>query len=161
LRDQVFTFSRTIIFLERWFDLYDSIVLPTDGSEGTENAVTHALELAETFDSKLHVINVVDVRNFYDGVNWEEVLQDVELKGGEIVGEIVQKAEDRGIEADQKVIRGIPHQEINDYAEEENADLVVMGSHGRKGLERMLLGSVTEKVLRTSERPVLTVCLED
>lgn len=94
-------------------------------------------------------------------MNWEEVLQDVELNGEEIVEEIVQKAEERGIEADQIVIRGIPRQEINDYAEEENADLVVMGSHARKGLERMLLGSVTEKVLRTSERPVLTVALKD
>lgn len=141
--------------------MYDSIVLPTDGSEGTENAVENALELVEKFDAELHVINVVDVRNFYDGVNWEEVLQDVELKGEEIVEEIVQKAEERGVEADQKVIRGIPHQEINDYAEEQDADLIVMGSHGRKGLERMLLGSVTEKVLRTSERPVLTVGLED
>jgi nucleotide-binding universal stress UspA family protein len=157
----VFSFLRTIVFLERWFDLYDSIVLPTDGSEGTENAVENALELVEKFDAELHVINVVDVRNFYDGVNWEEVLQDVELKGEEIVEEIVQKAEERGVEADQKVIRGIPHQEINDYAEEQDADLIVMGSHGRKGLERMLLGSVTEKVLRTSERPVLTVGLED
>lgn len=141
--------------------MYDSIVLPTDGSEGTENAVEHALELAEKFDAELHVINVVDVRNFYDGVNWEEVLEDVELKGEEIVEEIVQKAGERGVGADQKVVRGIPHQEINDYAEEKDADLVVMGTHGREGLERMLLGSVTEKVLRTSETPVLTVGLED
>ena len=141
--------------------MYDSIVLPTDGSEGTENAVAHALELAEKFDAELYMVNVVDVRNFYDGISWEDVMEKAEARGEEIVEEVVQKARERGVQSDYKVIRGIPHQEINDYAEEKDADLVVMGTHGRKGLERMLLGSVTEKVLRTSERPVLTVGLED
>lgn len=141
--------------------MYDSIVLPTDGSEGTENAVAHALELAEKFDAELYMVNVVDVRNFYDGISWEDVMEKAEARGEEIVEEVVQKARERGVQSDYKVIRGIPHQEINDYAEEKDADLIVMGTHSRKGLERMLLGSVTEKVLRTSEIPVLTVGLED
>ncbi|QKQ98136.1 universal stress protein [Candidatus Nanohaloarchaea archaeon] len=141
--------------------MYDSIVLPTDGSEGTENAVNHALGLAEKFDAELHVINVVDVRNFYDGVNWEEVLENVELQGEVIVGDVVDRAEEKGLDVTENVTRGIPHQEINDYVEEKDADLIVMGTHGREGVERLLLGSVTEKVLRTSEVPVLTVGLED
>jgi nucleotide-binding universal stress UspA family protein len=56
---------------------------------------------------------------------------------------------------------GDPYEEIIDYAETEGVDMIVMGTHGRSGLDRFLLGSVTEKVVRTADAPVLTVRLSD
>ncbi|EHK02150.1 UspA domain protein [Candidatus Haloredivivus sp. G17] len=54
-------------------------------------------------------------------------------------------------------MEGIPHREINTYTEENSVDLIIMGTHGRTGLDRVLVGSNTEKIVRTSEVPVMTV----
>jgi nucleotide-binding universal stress UspA family protein len=75
---------------------------------------------------------------------------------------VIEQAESAGVETIEGVVSsGTPHRAILDYVDEEDVDLVVMGTHGRTGLDRYLLGSVTEKVVRLSDAPVITVRLSD
>jgi nucleotide-binding universal stress UspA family protein len=63
----------------------------------------------------------------------------------------------KGVELDSELRQGTPWQEINDVAEKKNADLIVIGTHGRSGLAHALLGSVAERVIRSAARPVLVI----
>ena len=138
--------------------MYERILVPTDGSSGVERAVEHAVDLARTYGAELHVLNVVNIASLSAGVNSEAVVENLEDQGEELTYRVAEQATDAGVEdVTCEVTHGIPHQAILDYAEEEDVDLVVMGTHGRTGLEHYLLGSVTEKVVRTSDVPVLTV----
>jgi len=143
--------------------MYDNILIPTDGSEGTELAMDHALDLAETYDATVHALFVVDTGYLYSGiedspVNWDAVLSELEEDGKRAVNAAFEQAADRGIDLDRELLQSSNiHKAILEYADENDVDLIVMGTHGRTGFDRYLLGSVTEKVVRTSEIPVLTV----
>lgn len=137
--------------------MYDKILLPTDGSEGAEVAVEDAINLAERYDAELHVLYVADVRVDTAAEAISNIMGQMEDIGEEATDSIRQEAEENGIDTVAEVSRGIPHMEINSYTEENGIDLVVMGTHGRSGLDRLLLGSVTEKIVRTSSVPVMTV----
>lgn len=138
-------------------NMYNKILVPTDGSEGAEVSVEHAIEIAEKFDAEIHVLYVVDVRAKTTGDVWANMLGRFEEIGENATDEISNKIKERGLNAVKEVTEGIPHQEINRYVGENDIDLVIMGTHGRSGLDRVLLGSTTEKVVRTSEVPVMTV----
>jgi nucleotide-binding universal stress UspA family protein len=139
--------------------MYDKILLPTDGSEESKEAVNHAEELAEKFDAEVHIIYVVDITKQAGEPRVPTQVESMRDLGEDIVDEVENEFENALTETAVKV--GVPHQEINNYVEEENIDLITMGSHGRSGLNRMLLGSVTEKVLRTCSAPILTVQNEE
>lgn len=140
--------------------MYDRILVPTDGSPGSETVATHAAELAAATGATLDAIYVVD-----------ESALDIEMEGGKEVeaarraageaalAEFTETVEAHDVEFSTELRRGIPHRAIASYADEVDADLVVMGTHGRQGLERYVLGSVTEHVLRAAEQPVLAVKL--
>ena len=136
--------------------MYDDILLPTDGSEGAEVAIDHALELAERYGSTLHALYVVERIHTAD-VGTEQIIGAMRSEGKRAVAEIAERAEAKGVEAITEVRVGSPARDILKYADENGVDLVVMGTHGRTGLNRYLLGSVTEKVVRLSDVPVLTV----
>ncbi len=136
--------------------MYDDILIPTDGSDGALKAFEHALELAEMYDSTVHLLYVVEPIHTAD-VGTEQVLDAMRAEGERSLKELADRAEPNGVEAVTEVRIGSPHREILEYADEEGMDLIVMGTHGRTGLSRHLLGSVTEKVVRISETPVLTV----
>lgn len=136
--------------------MYDNILLPTDGSDGSKDAFEHALELAKTYGSTIHALYVVEPVHSAD-VGMERILEAMRAEGERIVAETEERANSAGIEASKDVRIGSPHREILEYAEENGVDLIVMGTHGRTGLNRYLLGSVTEKVVRLSDVPVLTV----
>ncbi|MFB6144561.1 MAG: universal stress protein [Candidatus Nanohaloarchaea archaeon] len=139
--------------------MYDKILIPTDGSEKAEVAAGHAAELAEKHDAELHALYVVDVgvESSVDAV--DELMSELEEAEelDEKAEEALNSVKERFPDAVGSVEYGKPYREIHDYVEENDIDLVVMGTRGRKGLERILLGSVTEKVLRSSDVPVLTV----
>lgn len=137
--------------------MYDRILVPTDGSDGTRGAVEHAIDLATTYDAALHTVYVVDTNVGIDaGV--VGVLDTLEEAGENAIDEVRQQAATAGVETvEGSVARGVPYRAILDYADERDIDLVVMSTHGRTGLDRYLLGSVTEKVVRLSNAPVLTV----
>jgi nucleotide-binding universal stress UspA family protein len=137
--------------------VYENILLPTDGSDGTGRVVEHAIHVARLDGATLHVLHVVDTSVVALDAHSRSVYDGMEAAGRNSVEEIRDRALEVGIHSVSAVRRGTPHREILDYAAENAVDLVVMGTHGRTGLQHTLLGSVTERVVRLSEVPVLTV----
>jgi nucleotide-binding universal stress UspA family protein len=138
--------------------MYDDILVPTDGSPAAAAAMDHALDLAETYDARLHSLYVVDASSFASvDAGSEMVIDALETEGEQAVAEVREEAEAAGLEVATHVHSGTAYRGILDYIDAEDIDLVVMGTHGRRGVERFLLGSVTERVVRTSDVPVLTV----
>jgi len=142
--------------------MFDRVLLPTDGSAGARRAEETAIELAEIHDATIHVLYIVDQPTSVSGTGegvpgLDNLLDALEQEGEEATDDVAARAEDRGIETTSAVRRGNPHEDILTYAEEHDIDVIVMGTHGRTGVKRALLGSVTEDVVRHSESPVLTV----
>ncbi|MFC4245843.1 universal stress protein [Natribaculum luteum] len=138
--------------------MYERILFPTDGSETTEHALEHAIDLADRYDAELHVLYVVDATIFADDVDTGAIVEEFETAGERIVDDVAGQARATDLEpVTTAVVRGTPHREILAYADAHDVDLLVMGTHGRAGIERYLLGSVTEKIVRLSEVPVLVV----
>lgn len=141
--------------------MYDGVLLPTDGSEGTRAAVGHAIAHANSYDAPLHVLHVVDARiGVAHETTPEAVFEALEAQGRQAIEDVKSQAKSQSVETiEGAVARGDPHRAILDYAEAEDIDIIVMGTHGRTGLDHYLIGSVTEKVVRRSDVPVLTVPL--
>jgi len=138
--------------------MYSEILLPTDGEPASQAALDHAIELADQYDARLHVLYVVDTAAYASfDAGAETIVGALREQGETAVDSTVETAEDAGIETVSTVVSGSPHEEIVEHAASEGVDLIVMGTHGRTGLDRYLLGSVTERVVRTAETPVLTV----
>lgn len=136
----------------------DSILHPTDGSAGSAAAAGYAIDLAEAFDASLHVINVVDVTGPWETLESDQLISSFEMAGQEAVDSIIERAEQRSIPSVQaSVLDGTPSEITIEYATDKNVDLIVMGTHGRSGLDRVLLGSVAERVIGNATKPVLTV----
>jgi nucleotide-binding universal stress UspA family protein len=142
--------------------MYEHILVPTDGSDAATSAVDHAVDLAEQYDATLHVLYVIDA-NAYSTLEAgsDVVINALEEEGETAVQAVADRASEAGVDVVTEVVTGTVHHSIIDYAGEEGMDLIVMGTHGRRGLDRYLLGSVTEKVVRTAEVPVLTVRVDD
>ncbi|SFL14348.1 Nucleotide-binding universal stress protein, UspA family [Halogranum rubrum] len=138
--------------------MYDEILLPSDGSPAATGALDHALDLAATYGSRLHVLYVVD-QSAVDSIVSESELVAVALEGEgtEAVDAIERRAAERGVDVVTDVLTGHPARTILDYATGHDIDLLVMGTNGRTGLDRYLLGSVTERVVRNADVPVLVV----
>jgi nucleotide-binding universal stress UspA family protein len=139
--------------------MYDRILLPTDGSDGTDRAIEHALAAADA-DTTIHVLSVVDRRLYLSAEkdDQEEVLETLRAESDQAVTDLAARIEDAGHDAVGVVREGIPHDEIVAYADEAEVDLIVIGSHGRTGREKIVnLGSVTERVISNVGRPVLVV----
>ncbi|NIC00307.1 universal stress protein [Halobacterium sp. R2-5] len=142
---------------------YERILVPTDGSEETRQAVEHAIDLATEHDATVHALYVVNSASF-SGLpmesSWESVAAMMNEEGATALDEVEELAVEAGVPIERALVDGSPSREIVRYAEDEDCDLVVMGTHGRGGIDRLLLGSVTEKVVRSSSVPVLTVRVE-
>ncbi|WP_434521927.1 universal stress protein [Halorubrum sp. AS12] len=138
--------------------MYSEILVPTDGSPASDAAIEHAIDLADQYGARLHALYVVD-GGAYSGLEAgaEVVVDALESEGEEATRRVADAAADAGVECVTTVVSGTAYQSIHDYVDEHGIDVVVMGTHGRKGLDRYLLGSVTERVVRTSDVPVLTV----
>lgn len=138
--------------------MYNTILVPTDGSAAAETATRTALNLAQRFDASLHAINVVELDEFPADVKSKAAEKSTQ-RGEETLATLRDQAADVGVSATTHVIEtsDTVHQAISDYATDHDADLTVMGTHGRTRLNRLILGSVTERTLRTSPVPVLTV----
>ncbi|MFC6989426.1 universal stress protein [Haloplanus sp. GCM10025708] len=142
--------------------MFDRVLVPTDGSEAVEPAVETAMDLAEVHEATLHGLYIVDQPTSVSGTGegvpgLDNLLDALEREGREATGDVESRAHDRGLEATTAVRRGNPYDDILTYAEKHDVDVIVMGTHGRTGVKRALLGSVTEAVVRRSEIPVLTV----
>ena len=141
--------------------MYDRILLPTDGSRGNSRAVDQAIGLAAQSDAELHVLFVVEDLPYAPEMADGQVEARLREIGEEAVSEIRQRADEAGVAVETALEDGTPHRAILEYVDDAGIDLVVMGTHGRSGLDRYLLGSVTERVVRGAEVPVLTVRVDE
>lgn len=138
--------------------MYDRILVPTDGSPAMGGVLDHALELATVHDAAVHGLYVVDTGGYATlpvETTWDGVTGLLEEEGEHAIEEFERLAGDQRVET--AIEKGNPSEEIVDYARRENCDTIVMGTHGRGGINRLLLGSVAERVVRASPVPVVTV----
>ncbi|SDY10040.1 universal stress protein [Halobellus clavatus] len=138
--------------------MYDRILVPTDGSDASQGAIDHAIELASQYDATVFALYVVDTAAYSSlEMGSEVVAEALREEGNTAVEAVVDAGEAAGVDVETDVRNGVAHQSILDHADEHDVDLIVMGTHGRTGVGRVLLGSVAEKVVRTATVPVLTV----
>ena len=137
------------------------ILFPVDLSEVSPKIAPYVKEMASKFGSEVHLVFVARVLQHFTSIyvphpsvsNFEaEVVQGAEKKLKEFVDEHFQDVSPKA-----KVILGDAAEEILNYVRSEGVDLVIMGTHGRKGLEKIVFGSVAERVLHKSPVPVLTI----
>jgi len=141
---------------------FRTILLATDFSENSVFAFQYAYSLAQKFNSRLviiHVINEpVDLRGFYvPHISFEKLEEEIE-EGAQKMMEKFCRTHIRDFDNYETfIVPGIPYDEIIKKGVETSADLIVMGTHGRTGLDHVLFGSTAEKVVRKSPMPVLTI----
>jgi nucleotide-binding universal stress UspA family protein len=137
--------------------MYDTILVPTDGSDGANRAVEHALDLAEHYQATVHALFVVDTSRYGEPAlsSTELVIDELEAEGKDLLDELADRADNKGLEVIERCCHGIPHDEITGYAEQIDADLIVLGFQGHS--HHNMIGSVAERVTRSGARPVLIV----
>jgi len=140
--------------------MYDRILLPVDGSEHTAKIVHHAAELAQWTEAKIQVVFVADTTRDSLTVVDGNVVDALEREGEPIVSDVASELNSFGVDHGTDIVQGSPAPTIVDYAERYDYDLIVLPTHGRTGISRYLIGSVTEKVVRLSDVPVLTARMQ-
>lgn len=140
--------------------MYEDILLPFDGSEGAAAVLHHASEIAHWAGATIHVLFVADTTRDSVTVVEDEVVDALVHRGEEIVEQAANTLDTIGVSYDTDVVQGDPSPTIVEYAERFDHDLIVMPTHGREGLSRYLIGSVSEKVVRLSPIPVLTARMQ-
>jgi len=140
--------------------MYEDILLPYDGSEGAAEVLHHASEIAHWADATIQVLYVADTTRDSVTVVEGHTVDALAQRGEDIVDEAAKTLDTLGVSYDTDVVQGNPAPTIVEYAERYDQDLVVMPTHGREGVSRYLIGSVSEKVVRLSSVPVLTVRMQ-
>lgn len=153
--------------LDRINSMFENILIATDGSKHSEHAAQMGIELAKLSKGKVTAIYVADVGRYFVpisdvGFNMAsgaiDSIRSSILKSGETaLTSIEDIAKNAGVPIESKVIEGRPAEDIIKLAEDSKMDVIVMGSIGKTGIEKFLLGSVAEKVVRGSKVPVLIV----
>ena len=135
---------------------WKKIVFATDGSKYSAQAAERAISFAKSYGGELRVISVVDVpTEFY--AEAPQAVDDLVRKAKGYVADVKKQAEAAGVKAETFVGEAEADEAITNLAKEQNADMIIIGSHGRTGLRRLLMGSVAEKVIGYAPCPVLVV----
>ena len=144
--------------------MYRKILVPLDGSEFATQGLDHAIELARTCGAPLSLLHVIDTypmgMEWADAATWNTLVDGWRAQGQSLLDAARAKAQANGVAAETLLVEFPPGRvadTIVAQAQAQGCDLIVMGSHGRRGLGRMMLGSDAELVLRTSHVPVLVV----
>jgi nucleotide-binding universal stress UspA family protein len=141
--------------------MFKKVLCAIDFSEFTNQIITYASEIAKRFDSELHLIHVIPNLNYftpYESFLTPENLVAIERNiEGEVERDFDKITKKLEMPVKRVVKTGVTFVEIIDYIKTEGIDLVVMGTHGKSGIEHILIGSVAEKVVRKSPCPVLTI----
>lgn len=136
---------------------FEKILLATDGSESVEAAIQEAINIARVCSSRLFVLSVVEVNPEYEALA-PNIVEKAEAETKEHVDSVKQRAEKEGISCETIVHQGEePYRFIVDEAKKTKVDMIVMGSHGRTGLKRLMMGSVTARVIGHAPCKVLVV----
>lgn len=144
--------------------MYKQILCPVDGSDTSNRSATEAIKLATKLQAKIRFLNIVDT--FYpiiDGIevsNFTEIIHALREHGNHILEQAKREAQAQGVEADTLILETFSNRVADiviAQAKKWPADLILMGTHGRRGLNHLLMGSDAEAVIRTSPVPVLTV----
>jgi nucleotide-binding universal stress UspA family protein len=139
--------------------MYENVLVPTDGSDPAAAAVEHAIDVAKTYGATVHALYVGRIGDAPPGLIDSEVADDPGgTVGSEALDLVADPAEAAGVEyVERYVAEGPVADAILAYIEDNDVDLVVMGTHGRSGIDRFVVGSVAERVVRESPVPVMTV----
>lgn len=140
--------------------MFERILFPTDGSEGASEALDHVLAVAAEHDATVHLLYVADSTEVSTSRIRGEVIDALEEEGERVVAEAAERAQTHRVSTWTQVVQGEPYHAITEYAEVRDIDLIAMASHGRRGLERIFVGSTTERVLRRASVPVLVLPME-
>jgi len=141
--------------------MFKKILFPVDLSEASTKIAPYVSEMAAKFGSEIHIIFVARVMEQYAGLyvphpaikTFEaEIVRGAERKLSEFLENIFPRQQ-----VIAKVVPGDPAEEILSYANQQKIELIIMGTHGRKGLERIFFGSVAEQVIKKAAAPVLSV----
>jgi nucleotide-binding universal stress UspA family protein len=138
----------------------DQILVAIDFAEPSEHALDVAIDLAKQFGAALSVVHVVEVPSYvYTETTYAttELIGSVEQAARLRFDALIERAQERMPGAQALLRRGTPWEEIIGAARDKGAELIVIGTHGRRGISHLLIGSVAEKVIRASPVPVLTV----
>jgi Universal stress protein UspA and related nucleotide-binding proteins len=130
--------------------MFKTILVPTDGSEYAERAEDIAISMATKYNAKIVGVYVIDEKLIYP----YDVLED---EGKSILKKLSEKAKKEDITVDEILVFGDPRKDITTITRRMNADVVVIGTHGKKGLEKLILGSVAESILKAVDVPVMLV----
>lgn len=146
--------------------MYDRILLATDGTVASENAESHAIGLAAAHDAELHALYVVD-ESVYTAYSGDEYVDEaegpehgLEELGRDALDAVSDAAKAHDVDAVDTLVYGTPAEAITDYADEQDVDLIVLGTKRRPAEYRALLGSITDRVLRLTMRPATVVKTE-
>jgi nucleotide-binding universal stress UspA family protein len=142
---------------------FKHILVPTDFEASSSKALDVAIGLAQTFDAKLTLLHIweIPIYPYMDLVLNSEVIARVEEGAAKRLAETLAKVREVLPTAESRLVTGSPWGAILDTITASAPDLVVMGTHGRRGLSHLMLGSVAEKVVRLSPAPVMTVRSKD
>jgi nucleotide-binding universal stress UspA family protein len=141
---------------------FKKILFPIDFSECSKKVFPFALEMAQKFDAKLYLLFVARDISYLTTVDvpWEllsDTVAEVARAGENRMQAFCDKELSDFLNYESKVVTGDPADEIMKFANEQDIDLIVMGTHGRKGLDRTLMGSVADHVIKNAPTPVLTI----
>lgn len=141
--------------------MYDTILLPIETNPGAERAVALAVDFAERYGAELQICYVAeDAEGMLAHVPTGERRDELPAGEKEAIGTVEAAAREAGVSVQTYVGVGEPERSIPQHRERVGADFVVMGTHGRTGIDRLLTGSVAEKTVRQADVPVLVVPLD-
>lgn len=139
--------------------MYDHVLVPTDGSDSSTAAVDEAVAIADEEAATVHFLHGIDegteMSAGASGMIAPQVTETLEEEAESALGDAERRAEDAGVTSNRTIREGDPHEVIAAYCDDTDADLVVMGASGRSGLKERLLGSTTDRVVRTVETSML------
>lgn len=135
--------------------MYDRILVPTDGSAHAEAAMEAAIGLARQYDAAIHVLHVINSRRYDTPI--DSMIEPLRKEGKEYIGTMVESATDANVPVTSAIEVGRPARVILTYIDENDVDLVVIGTRGRGGLPNRLLGSVTNYLITHADVPIHVV----
>lgn len=145
---------------------FQKILIATDGSKCSQKAILEGMELAKLIGAKVYALYVLDKNAYipptletpiYLGSKWDVMEETLRQEGANAIQYANNVAQNKGIDFEGVVIEGNPANAILEFAEQKKVNIIIMGPFGKGGLERFLLGSVTDKVVRHSKSSVLIV----